>query len=372
MTGSIMLTAGGTGGHVLPAQVLAKELDRRGRSVEIVTDLRGEGYARRFPDQTIHCIAAETPGGKGFIGKIVAATLITQGTLQAFHLIRKISPAAIVGFGGYTTLPTMLAAIALSVPRMLHEQNAVFGRVNRLIAARVDAIATSFPVTKLLPEKDNQPKFVTGNPVRDEVRAIAGMPYENPGISRQFKLLIFGGSQGSSRFSNVIPLALMALPERHRRRLFVVQQCRQIDLEYVRNLYEQNNILAETATFFEDLPDRLAATHLVIARGGAGTVSELAVAGRPSVLVPYPHATEDHQTRNAEVLSSVGGAWVLAEPEMTVERLSQHITKLMDRPDLLKDAADAALGRGRPNAASLLADVVESLAAYKLDGRLVS
>ena len=369
MTGSIMLAAGGTGGHVLPAQVLAKELDRRGRSVMIITDFRGEDYANRFPDQTIHCITAETLGGKGFIGKIVAAALIAQGTLQARRLIRKISPATIVGFGGYATLPAMLAAITLSVPRMLHEQNAVFGRVNRLIAARVDAIATSFPITKSLPEKENQPKFVTGNPVRDEVRAIAVMPYENTGISDHFKLLVFGGSQGASHFSNIIPLALIALPERCRRRLCVVQQCRREDLEYVRSLYKKNNIQAETACFFENLPDRLAAAHLVIARSGAGTVSELAVAGRPSVLVPYPHATDDHQTCNAEVLSSVGGAWVLAEAEMTVERLSQHLIKLMDRPELLKDAAAAALGRGCPNATGLLADVVESLAVKDLPGR---
>lgn len=367
-----MLAAGGTGGHVFPAQVLAKELGRRGRTVDIVTDHRGEDYADCFPGQSIHCIAAETVSGRRCIGKLVATTLIAQGTLQARRLIQKISPAAIVGFGGYTSLPTMVAAITLSVPRMLHEQNAVLGRVNRLIAARVDAIATSFPATKLLPEKENQPKFITGNPVRDEVRAIAVIRYDNPRLSGEFKLLIFGGSQGAGRFSNVVPLALAALPESYRRRLLVVQQCRQDDLEYVQSVYAENNIQAETASFFEDLPNRLAAAHLVIARSGAGTVSELAVAGRPSVLVPYPHATDDHQTRNAEVLRAVGGAWVLPEAEMTVERLSQHLTRLMDRPALLKYAAEAALGQGCPNAAGLLADVVESLAVYNLDGTAVS
>jgi len=367
MTGSIMLAAGGTGGHVFPAQVLAAELDRRGRAVDIVTDRRGDDYSDRFPGQAIHRIAAATPSGQGFIGKFVATALIAQGTLQARRLIRKTSPAAVVGFGGYPTLPTMLAAITLSVPRMLHEQNAVLGRVNRLIAARVHAIATSFPMTRSLPENDNQPNFVTGNPVRDEVRALAVMSYELPGLDDPFKLLIFGGSQGASSFSNVIPHALMALPKSYRQRLSVVQQCRQEDLESVRRLYVKNDIQAETASFFDDLPNRLATAHLVIARSGAGTVSELAVAGRPSVLVPYPYATDDHQTRNAEVLSSAGGAWVLPEAEMTVERLSQNLAKLMDQPDLLKNAAEAAHGRGYPNAAGLLADVVEALAANKLD-----
>ena len=366
--GTIMLAAGGTGGHVFPAQALAAELDRRGQTVDIVTDRRGDNHAERFPGQTIHRIAAATPSGRGILGKIMAAARIAQGTLQARRLIRRVEPAAVVGFGGYPALPTMLAAITLSVPRMVHEQNAILGRVNRLIAARVDAIATSFPVTQALPENDHQPQLVTGNPVRDDVRDLAAETYVTPLPDGPFALLIFGGSQGTRSFSRVIPQALLALPKEHRGRLRVVQQCRAEDLDTVGETYAQAGIRSETATFFDDMPARLKAAHLVIARSGAGTVSELAVAGRPSILVPYPHATDDHQTRNAEVLSSVGGAWVLADADMTAEILAEHLTRLMAEPNLLADAATAAQGRGQPNAAGLLADVVQALAANELGG----
>ena len=366
--GTIMLAAGGTGGHVFPAQALAAELDRRGQAVDIVTDRRGDNHVGRFPGQTIHRIAAATPSGRGILGKIMAAARIAQGTLQARRLIRRVEPAAVVGFGGYPALPTMLAAITLSVPRMVHEQNAILGRVNRLIAARVDAIATSFPVTQALPENDHQPQPVTGNPVRDDVRDLAAETYVTPLPDGPFALLIFGGSQGTRSFSRVIPQALLALPKEHRGRLRVVQQCRTEDLDTVGETYAQAGIRSETATFFDDMPARLKAAHLVIARSGAGTVSELAVAGRPSILVPYPHATDDHQTRNAEVLSSVGGAWVLADADMTDEILAEHLTRLMAKPNLLADAATAAQGRGQPNAAGLLADVVQALAANELGG----
>jgi len=363
-----MLAAGGTGGHVFPAQALAAELDRRGQVVDIVTDRRGDDYADRFPGQTIHRITAATPSGRGLGGKILAAARIARGTIQAHRLIRRIEPAAVVGFGGYPALPTMLAAIASSVPRMVHEQNAILGRVNRMVSTRVDAIATSFPVTKDLPHNDAQPKLVTGNPVRDDIQVLATASYAPPRPDEPFQLLVFGGSQGTRRFSQVIPQALLALPAHQRACLRVAQQCRAEDLDAVGGTYAQAGIEAQTATFFDDMPARLNAAHLVIARSGAGTVSELAVAGRPSVLVPYPHAADDHQTRNAEVLSSVGGAWVLPEADMTAEVLSEHLGKLMTDPALLGDAARAAHGRGQPNAAQLLADVVEALAANELDG----
>ncbi|MBT5193035.1 MAG: undecaprenyldiphospho-muramoylpentapeptide beta-N-acetylglucosaminyltransferase [Rhodospirillaceae bacterium] len=368
-TGSIMLAAGGTGGHVFPAQALAAELDRRGRAVDIVTDRRGDDYSERFPGQTIHRIAAATPSGQSFLGKILAAARIAQGTLQARRLIRRVDPAAVVGFGGYPALPTMLAAITLSVPRMVHEQNAVLGRVNRLIASRVHAIATSFPSTKALPADGHQRQLMTGNPVRDEVLALAAQPYEASRGDQPFHLLIFGGSQGTASFSDVIPQALLTLAPEQRRRLRVVQQCRTEDLDQVRRCYEGADIAAETATFFTDLPARMAAAHLVIARSGAGTVSELAAIGRPGVLVPYPYATDDHQTRNAEVLDAVGGAWLLPEDELKVEYLTGLLAKLMVEPDLLIDAARAALGRAQTNAAQLLADAVLDLAANEPGGR---
>lgn len=367
--GSIMLAAGGTGGHVFPAQALAAELDRRGRAVDIVTDRRGVDFSGRFPGQAVHRITSATPSGRAGFGKVVAVARVALGTIQARCLIRRINPAAVVGFGGYPSLPTMLAAISLSVPRAVHEQNAVLGRVNRLIACRVDAIATSFPATKGLPRTCRQPKLVTGNPVRADVLALVDQPYQAPTPEGRFQLLIFGGSQGARRFSEVIPQALLALAPEQQQRLRVVQQCRAEDLEPVRQIYAKAGIEAETAAFFSDLPARLAAAHLVIARSGAGTVSELAAAGRPSLLVPYAHATDDHQTSNAKVLSSAGGAWLLPEADLTVSELTAHLVKLMRTPELLIEAAQAARGRAQPNAAALLADLVLALAAGGVHGR---
>lgn len=364
-----MLAAGGTGGHVFPAQALAAELDRRGRAVDIVTDRRGGDFGSRFPGQTIHRVVSATPSGRGVLGKIKAVACIALGTIQAWRLIRRIDPAAVIGFGGYPSLPTMLAAISLSVPRAVHEQNAVLGRVNRLIARRVDAIAISFAATKGMRRAGHQPRLVTGNPVRSEMLAIAEQTYRAPALGAPFQLLIIGGSQGARRFSEVIPQALLALAPEQRQRLRVVQQCRAEDLGPVREIYAEAAIQAETAAFFADLPDRLAAAHLVIARSGAGTVSELAVVGRPSLLVPYAHATDDHQTRNAQVLSSVGGAWLLPETELTAPVLAAHLAKLMAGPELLTQAALAARDRAQPNAAALLADLVLALAVNGPLGR---
>ncbi len=368
-SGSIMLAAGGTGGHVFPAQALAAELDRRGRVVDIVTDNRGQDFSGRFPGQTIHHVASATPSGRGVLGKLAAMINIALGFIQARRLIRQVGPAAVVGFGGYPSLPTMLAAITLSVPRAIHEQNAVLGRVNRLLARRVDVIATSFPVTKGLPPSNSQPKLVTGNPVRDDIHDLAGQPYVVAASDAAFEILIFGGSQGARRFSEVIPQALLALRPELRRRLSVVHQCRVEDLDAVRRIYDEADIQAETAAFFTDMPARLATAHLVIARSGAGTVSELAMAGRPSVLVPYAHATDDHQSRNAEMLSSVGGAWVLPEADLDVPALAEHLAMLMTDPDLLRNAAKAACGRAQPNAAARLAEMVLALASGELSGR---
>ncbi|NQV60039.1 MAG: undecaprenyldiphospho-muramoylpentapeptide beta-N-acetylglucosaminyltransferase [Alphaproteobacteria bacterium] len=367
--GPIMLAAGGTGGHVFPAQALAAELDRRGRAVDIVTDRRGDDFSSRFPGRTVHRITSATPSGRAGLGKVMALARIALGTIQARRLIRRVDPTAVVGFGGYPSLPTMLAAISLSVPRVVHEQNAVLGRVNRLIACRVDAIATSFPATKGLPRACREPKLVTGNPVRADILALAEQAYRAPAPDGPFQLLIFGGSQGARRFSEVIPQTLLALAPDQRQRLRVVQQCREEDLEAVRQIYAKAGIEAETAAFFTDLPARLAAAHLVIARSGAGTVSELAAAGRPSVLVPYAHATDDHQTSNARVLSAVGGAWLLPEADLTVPALAALLAKLMLAPDLLHVAAQAARGRAQPNAAALLADLVLAVAANGARGR---
>jgi len=363
MSGAILLAAGGTGGHVFPAQALAAELSARGRAVGIVTDRRGGDYGRLFGAAPVYRVAAGTPSARGPAGKLLAMGQILLGVLQAYRLCRRLLPAAVVGFGGYPSLPTMLAARLLSLPRLVHEQNAVLGRVNRLLARRVDAIALSFADTAALPPAGQVRIVETGNPIRPEVQALRSLAYQAPGADGEFRLLVFGGSQGASVFAAVVPQAVAALPAALRARLSVVQQARQEDLQAVRDAYAATGVTADVATFFDDMPARLAAAHLVIARAGAGTVSEIAVAGRPAVLIPYLHAADDHQTRNAAALAGSEAAWTQPQPAFTAAWLADLLQALAATPERLTATAQRAAAAGRPDAAARLADLVEAVAA---------
>lgn len=357
MSRPILLAAGGTGGHVFPAVALARELAGRGRAVALATDERGERYEEIFAGFSVHRVASGTPTGRDLLGRAVAVGSIAKGVVQARALFRRLRPAAAVGFGGYPSLPTMMAALG-RLPTAIHEQNAVLGRVNRLIAPRVDRIALSFAETAGLDERARRKAALTGNPVRPEVMGLP--PYEAP--AGEFRLLAFGGSQGARSMGEVVPTAIALLADELRARLRVTQQARPEDIDDVRAAYAEIGVSADVAPFFADLPARLAAAHLVIARSGAGTVSELAVAGRPAILTPYVFATDDHQTKNARALVEAGAAWLLRNGEFRADRLATLLTELAADPARLVAAAGKALAVGAPDAAARLADLVERLA----------
>jgi len=361
MSKTVLLTAGGTGGHLFPAQALAGELGRRGWTVELATDERADKYGSAFPARKVHIIASETIRGRNPLSLARTAFSLLRGTFQARSVIKALKPDVVAGFGGYPTFPPMYAARLTGTPSILHEANGVMGRANRLLAKGVTAIATSVPIGGL--PADLAKKLVeTGNPVRDAVLEAAELPYSVPQPGGEFKLLIFGGSQGARFFSDLVPPALALLPEDRRSRLRIVQQCRPEDMERVRKTYDDLGVSAECAPFFQDLPQRIAQSHLVVCRSGASTVSELSVLGRPSILVPLPGAIDQDQAANAKVLEMAGGAWPIRQVDLHPERLTKEITRFMEAPDMLSQAAENARSVAKPDAVKRLADLVETVA----------
>jgi UDP-N-acetylglucosamine--N-acetylmuramyl-(pentapeptide) pyrophosphoryl-undecaprenol N-acetylglucosamine transferase len=359
----VLLAAGGTGGHLFPAEALAEALIARGLNVDLATDERAERYGKRFPAGRIHIIPSETLRARNVVSLARTAAILSHGTLRAFLLLGRIKPAAVVGFGGYPTLPPVFAAVARRIPTVIHEQNAVMGRANKLLAPRVSAIAFSFPGLF-----DQAPALArkathTGNPVRPAVRAAAAMPYAPPDPEGLVRLLVFGGSQGARVMSEIVPAAIERLDDALRLRLLLAQQARGEDLVLVREAYTRLRISAEVAAFFPDLPARIAAAHLVVSRSGASTVAELAAIGRPAILVPLPHALDQDQKANAAVLERVGGAVRLGQDEFTPDRLAHEITALAVAPARLAALAAAAKSVGALDAAERLADLVGALIA---------
>ncbi len=361
----IVLAAGGTGGHMFPALAVAEVLRRRGIEPVLVTDDRGERYAAPFGDIEKHIL----PAANVTRGKISGAVNLLRATLAARNLFVLMRPAAVMGLGGYATLPALIAARIRRIPTCIHEQNAVLGRVNRLASGFIDRIALSFPETQRLDAEHRSRTVVTGNPVRAEVVALADAAYQPIRADGEIRLLVLGGSQGASVLSEVVPPALARLPDAIRARLRVTQQCRPEDIEDVRRLYAEKSISSELAPFFSDVPARLVAAHLVIARAGASTISELEVTGRPSILVPLPGAMDDHQTANAASLAASGGAWVIPQPNFTAEEVSARVAALVGDAGALAAASAAARGRGRLDAAERIADLVLELANQRLDSR---
>lgn len=359
---TILVAAGGTGGHLFPAFALAEELMRRSFTVDLVTDMRGDRYGTGFPARDVHRIPSATLGGRSPVQIMKTGVTLSRGIAAATKLLKRIEPAAVVGFGGYPTFPPLLAASFKSIPTALHEQNAVLGRANRMLAKRVSAIALSFAETKYLDSGLQDKARVTGNPVRDMVVAIADTPYQAPQPGAPFKVLIFGGSQGAKFFSDTAPAALATIPAAVRHRLVVTQQCREEDLDRVRALYAESGITAELATFFTDLPQRIADSHLVVGRAGASSIAELTVLGRPSILVPLPHALDNDQLNNARQLAESGGAWCIEQKVLSVERMAEEIYRLAEAPTELAEAAANAKRLGRPQAVVALADLIEEIA----------
>jgi len=360
----VLLAAGGTGGHLFPAEALAAALTRRGVIVDLATDARGGRYRGKFPARQVHVIPSETVRSRNPIALARTGAILIGGLVRAHELIRRIQPAAVVGFGGYPTVPPVLAATLWGIPTVIHEQNAVMGRANRFLASRADAIATTFAgILKAEPGLADR-ATCTGNPLRPQVIAAAASAYLAPEPGGLFRLLVFGGSQGAKVMADIMPPAITKLDVALRTRLLLAQQAREEDLGRVRESYARLKISSEVAPFFPDLPARIAAAHLVISRSGAGTVAELAAIGRPAILVPLPHALDQDQMANAAVLETAGGAIRLRQEEFTPERLAAEIMQLASAPKKLVAMALAARLQGTLDAAERLADLVLHLAGF--------
>jgi UDP-N-acetylglucosamine--N-acetylmuramyl-(pentapeptide) pyrophosphoryl-undecaprenol N-acetylglucosamine transferase len=358
----ILLAAGGTGGHLFPAEALGGELIKRGYRVRLVTDDRALRYSGLFTRDMIDVVASETARGRNPLQLAYATFTLAAGTLSAFNLIRREKPVAVIGFGGYPTLPPLIAARFAGVPGIIHDANAVLGRANRFLSRHVRAIATSLPGVLDRDPALSRKTTTVGTPMRPAVLAAAATSYAPPDVAGPFRLLVVGGSQGARIMSDIVPAAIERLEPSLWGRLVLTQQVRDEDIARVRAVYDRLKINAELAPFFTDLPARLASNHLVISRSGAGTVAELAAIGRPSILVPLPGAIDQDQFANAGVLSQAGGGLRIAQSEFTPDRLAAEISALAAEPQRLAAMASAARGAGRLDAAERLADLVVKVA----------
>lgn len=360
MAGVVLIAAGGTGGHLFPAQALAVALTARGWRVHLATDRRVESFGQDFPAEKVHLIRSATLTREP-LAAARAIAMMGFGVMQARRLVRELVPEVAVGFGGYPTIPPMLAAHWAGVPTVIHDQNAVLGRANRFLAGRVDRVALSVARVGGA-EAFAGRTVVTGNPVRPAVIAAAATPYPRRAPGDPFRLLAFGGSQGARFLSDVVPAAVSLITDDVGRLLHIVQQCRPEDLERVRATYGQLNVAAELQPFFADMPARIAASHLIVSRSGASTCAELAVIGRPAVLIPLPGALDQDQKANAQVLAEAGGGWLMEQRDLSSARLAGEIMRFAREPERLETAAAAARTLGRPDAVDRLADLVEQVA----------
>ena len=355
---NFVLAAGGTGGHMVPAHALAAELKARGHGVLVITDERGAKIPGLFDKVPVHVLPAGRLG-RNPIALMKAARAVLAGRWEAKTIYREHRPDAVVGFGGYPAFPALLAASSMRIPTLLHEQNAVLGRVNRALAGKASAIATAFSQIDRLKPRYRDKVVLVGNPVRTEIVKIGEMPFPPFDDTAPLKILVTGGSQGATILGRVVPSGLGMLDPSLRHRLQVVQQCRPDDIEDIRARYVELGIPAELMTYILDMPQKLADAHLVIGRSGASTVAELTAAGRPAILIPFGAATDDHQTANARDMVRAGGARAIPQDEFTPETLAKQIEVVASDPNALANAAARSLSVGRPNAASDLADLVE-------------
>lgn len=357
---TIVLASGGTGGHIFPAEALAVELKNRGDNVILLTDKRYKNYAGELNKLESHVISTSTIGG-GIFNKMKGAVDVMAGFMQAYGLLNKIKPDVVVGFGGYPSFPTMMAALKQGRKTIIHEQNSMLGKANYVLARKVDVIATSFKEVSGIEDRDMDRVILTGNPVRQTIKTLRDMQYPELREDGILRILVTGGSQGASIFSTVVPEAIKMLPSDFRKRIRVDQQCRPNDLAIAKEIYDEIGVSADLATFFNDMPSRLASAHIVIARSGASTLAELTVAGRPVIMVPFPHAKDDHQSVNANALEDVGGGWVIPEGAFTPASLSSRLENFLNLPETLKEAAENAKKAGMPDADRNLADLVDKV-----------
>jgi UDP-N-acetylglucosamine--N-acetylmuramyl-(pentapeptide) pyrophosphoryl-undecaprenol N-acetylglucosamine transferase len=354
----LLIAAGGTGGHMFPAQALAEEMIARGWRVKLSTDDRGARYAGGFPAQVqIVEVASATFARGGVLAKLAVPFRIAGGVLAALWSMIRDRPDVVVGFGGYPSIPALTAAWVLRRPRMIHEQNGVLGRVNQIFARRVDKVACGIWPTGLPAGVQGEH---TGNPVRAAVLARSGAAYIAPG-DYPMDLLVIGGSQGARILSDVVPMAVAMLPDALRSRLRVAQQARTEDLPRVVQAYEAAEISAEVAPFFADIPRRLSECQLVISRAGASSVADISVIGRPAILIPFAAATGDHQTANARGLVEAQAAILIPEKALDAATLSAQMAAVLGQPAAAAQMARNALAQGRPDATTRLAALVETL-----------
>ena len=357
----VVLAAGGTGGHIFPAQALAMELLARGYSLVLVADSRSEAFDGALGELDIHRIDAAGIVGRGCMAKLIGILRLGRGYLQARRLLRRLDPLAVVGFGSYPSAPTVLAAQHIGNKTVIHEQNAVLGRANRMLARRATKIATAFESVSAMRAADRDKSVWTGNPIRPEIVAVRKFAYCAPDNDNALNVMVLGGSQGAKVLGEVVPQALADLPLKLRTRLHVLQQCRADGVTAAREIFKEAGIKAEVSAFFDDIPARLASTALVICRSGASTIAELTVVGRPAILIPFAHATDDHQTANAEGLSDAGGGWIIQQDGLTAKLLSQRLAALLSTSPTLTNAAKCAAKMGKPEATGNLADLVVSV-----------
>jgi UDP-N-acetylglucosamine--N-acetylmuramyl-(pentapeptide) pyrophosphoryl-undecaprenol N-acetylglucosamine transferase len=357
----VALAAGGTGGHVFPAQALAAELAQRGYRLVLITDRRGGAFGGFLSGIETYRIRAAGVAGKHLAALLLSGPNLAVGTVQARHLLKRLNPAVVIGFGGYASVPTMLAATFGGLRTAIHEQNAILGRANRLLASKADRVATSFVVSEGLPADAAGKVTHTGMPVRPAVAAMRASPYPGLAGDGPIELLVLGGSQGAQVFSDVVPEAVGRLANGLRRRLRVAQQCRCEDLEGARRRYADLSVEADLAAFFDDVPERLAQAHLLVARAGASTVAEITAVGRPAILVPYSFAVDDHQTANAHAMDEVGAGWLMPQEAFAPETLAARLSALFELPATLEKTAASARAAGRADAAARLADMIAEL-----------
>lgn len=356
----ILLSSGGTGGHMTPAQALAEDLRSRGFRIELATDERGMKYQHMFGEIPAHVLRSGTFGA-GAMGKIKGAANLGMGFGQALMLIMKLKPKLVVGFGGYPSVPAVYAAQKMGVPTIIHEQNAIIGNANAFLARKAARIALSLPVVQGLDDSERMRSVVTGNPVRPDIAALYTQPYPNLGHETPLRIFVMGGSLGAKVFSDIVPQTLAKLSAEYRQRLYVVQQCRNDDLESVRRTYEVAGIKCDLRSFFDDVAGELSKAHLIIGRSGASTVAEVTTAGRPAIFVPYPHHKDQQQKMNAETVADAGGAWVMTEGGFTTEALLARIETFLQNPSILFRAAEKSRSCGKPDAARKLGNLVTAM-----------
>ena len=358
----ILISAGGTGGHMFPAESLARDLIGRGYRVALATDVRGKKY-EPFADGIPVYVLKSGASKPGFFSKFKTVFSLGIGVLQARKLIDKLKPEVVVGFGGYPSFPAVQAAQKKHIPTVIHESNAVLGKANHYLAPKADRIAIAWPKIEGMKESDSVRTVVTGNPVRPDIAALYNKPYPSLDQDGVLRIFVMGGSQGANVFGEVIPAMVDNLSDAHKQRLEIVQQCREENIETVRKAYQEAGVKAELHTFINNVSEQLEKCHLFIGRSGASTVSEVVTAGRPAIFVPYPYHKDQQQKRNADAVFDAGGAWVMTQDGFTVEALLARVENFLQSPEALFNAAENARTCGKPDAARKLGNVVTALAS---------